>query len=131
MCFWQVTLPFFVLHGEADTVTDPEVSKALYTKAGSKDKTIKLYPGMWHALTSGEPDHNIDIVFADIVNWLEKRSSEADATISIPIDAPLDNVGTKTLMMNEVSSQGRRKQQQHRTYLCGLKGGRMFHRSAM
>lgn len=72
----QVTLPFFVLHGEADTVTDPEVSKALYNQASSKDKTIKLYPGMWHGLTAGETDDNIDIVFRDIISWLDKRSSD-------------------------------------------------------
>ncbi|XAR57330.1 2-acylglycerol O-acyltransferase [Bertholletia excelsa] len=68
-----VTIPFLVLHGEADTVTDPEVSKALYVLASSEDKTIKLYPGMWHALTSGEPDDNVEIVFSDIVAWLDKR----------------------------------------------------------
>lgn len=69
----QVTLPFFVLHGEADTVTDPEVSRALYERASSKDKTMKLYPEMWHALTTGEPDGNIDAVYADIVAWLRDR----------------------------------------------------------
>ncbi|KAK8928972.1 hypothetical protein KSP39_PZI017360 [Platanthera zijinensis] len=69
----QVTLPFYVLHGEADTVTDPEVSRALYERASSKDKTMKLYPGMWHALTTGEPDGNIDAVYADIVAWLCER----------------------------------------------------------
>lgn len=71
---WQVTLPFFVLHGEADTVTDPEVSRALYERAGSGDKTIKLYPGMWHGLTAGEPDDNVEAVFADIIAWLDRRS---------------------------------------------------------
>ncbi|KAK8960026.1 hypothetical protein KSP40_PGU022515 [Platanthera guangdongensis] len=69
----KVTLPFYVLHGEADTVTDPEVSRALYERASSKDKTMKLYPGMWHALTTGEPDGNIDAVYADIVAWLCER----------------------------------------------------------
>nr|GMD64005.1 caffeoylshikimate esterase [Ipomoea batatas] len=87
----EITLPFFVLHGEADTVTDPEVSKALYKQASSKDKTIKLYPGMWHGLTSGEPDDNIEIVFSDIISWLDKRSSnETDATSQsqvIPVPA--------------------------------------------
>ncbi|KAK9733719.1 hypothetical protein RND81_04G087100 [Saponaria officinalis] len=72
---WEVTMPFFVLHGEADIVTDPEVSRALYEQAGSIDKTIKLYPGMWHDLTSGEPDHNVEIVFSDIVALLDKRSN--------------------------------------------------------
>jgi acylglycerol lipase len=54
-----VKLPFFVLHGDADTVTDPEVSRALYERAASADKAIKLYAGMWHGLTAGEPDHNV------------------------------------------------------------------------
>ncbi|WZZ82565.1 hypothetical protein YC2023_103137 [Brassica napus] len=31
----EITLPFFVLHGEADTVTDPEISKALFEKAST------------------------------------------------------------------------------------------------
>lgn len=69
----EVRMPFFVLHGEADTVTDPEVSRALYQRAASADKTIKLYPGMWHGLTAGEPDDNVELVFADIVAWLNKR----------------------------------------------------------
>ncbi|PIN04575.1 Lysophospholipase [Handroanthus impetiginosus] len=74
----EVTLSFFVLHGEADTVTDPEVSRALYDKASSKDKTIKLYPGMWHGLTSGEPDDNVEFVFSDILSWLDKRSGDGN-----------------------------------------------------
>ncbi|XP_037413734.1 uncharacterized protein LOC119276703 isoform X1 [Triticum dicoccoides] len=70
----EVSMPFFILHGEADTVTDPEVSRALYDRAASADKTIKLYPGMWHGLTAGEPDDNVELIFADIVAWLNKRS---------------------------------------------------------
>ncbi|KAK1560053.1 hypothetical protein Q3G72_021580 [Acer saccharum] len=117
----KVTLPFFVLHGEADTVTDPEVSKALYNQAGSRDKTIKLYPGMWHGLTSGEPDDNIDIVFADIIAWLDKHTSDATAIVVTPIHFSLNNCGVQKLMTTEMDSSGR-KQQQHRSYLCGLKG---------
>lgn len=71
----QVSLPFIVVHGGADTVTDPSVSQSLYESASSKDKTFKLYPGMWHALTSGEPQESIDLVFRDIVGWLDDRSS--------------------------------------------------------
>uniref|UniRef100_A0A0E0JHR4 Serine aminopeptidase S33 domain-containing protein n=1 Tax=Oryza punctata TaxID=4537 RepID=A0A0E0JHR4_ORYPU len=70
----KVKLPFFVLHGDADTVTDPEVSRALYERAASADKAIKLYAGMWHGLTAGEPDHNVEAIFSDIVAWLNERS---------------------------------------------------------
>jgi alpha-beta hydrolase superfamily lysophospholipase len=84
--FEQVTLPFLVLHGEEDTVTDPDVSKALYDKASSVDKTMKLYPGMWHGLTSGEPDENIELVFGDIISWLDERAtSKARIESFLPI----------------------------------------------
>ncbi|KAH6809974.1 alpha/beta-Hydrolases superfamily protein [Perilla frutescens var. frutescens] len=72
----EVTLPFFVLHGESDTVTDPEVSRALYERVSSVDRTLNLYPDMWHGLTAGEPDDNIEVVFSDIISWLDKHVAE-------------------------------------------------------
>lgn len=69
----QVSVPFLVVHGEADTVTDPAVSKLLYETASSTDKTIKLYPGMWHSLSYGELPENLDIVFTDVITWLDDR----------------------------------------------------------
>lgn len=63
-----------VLHGEEDRVTDKAVSKQLYDVASSTDKTLKLYPGMWHGLLFGEPPENLDIVFKDIISWIEERS---------------------------------------------------------
>uniref|UniRef100_A0ACD5XQ49 Uncharacterized protein n=1 Tax=Avena sativa TaxID=4498 RepID=A0ACD5XQ49_AVESA len=71
----KVTLPFIIVHGGADAVTDPSVSEALYKLSESKDKTLKLYPDMCHALTSGEPESNIDLVFSDIIQWLDERAS--------------------------------------------------------
>ncbi|KAH7307276.1 hypothetical protein KP509_22G052300 [Ceratopteris richardii] len=71
----EVTLPFLVLHGEADKVTDPSVSKALFNSALSFDKDMKLYPGMWHGLTTGEPDDNVQLVYGDIIEWLDKRTN--------------------------------------------------------
>ncbi|CAA2987862.1 Hypothetical predicted protein [Olea europaea subsp. europaea] len=121
----EVTLPFFVLHGEADTVTDPEVSRALYERASSTDKTIKLYPGMWHGLTSGEPDNNIEIVFSDIVSWLDKRSCEDVKPIhqSIPV--------TEKLNVMELNRQKQNKTRSHMKYICGWKGRGTCHHSAM
>jgi len=69
-----VSLPFLSVHGGADKVTDPSVSELLYQSAASQDKTLKLYPGMWHALTSGESPNNIRTVFQDIIAWLDHRS---------------------------------------------------------
>ena len=130
----QVTLPFFVLHGEADTVTDPEVSRALYEKASSRDKTMKLYPGMWHGLTSGEPDENVEIVFADVITWLDKHINERD---HISIQRPIHGLNNSVVRLaaaaavspEKVSRKART--QSYGSYLCGLKGRRLQHHSAM
>ncbi|KAL3825746.1 hypothetical protein ACJIZ3_021775 [Penstemon smallii] len=77
----EVTLPFIVLHGEEDKVTDPSVSKLLHESSPSVDKTFKLYPGMWHSLSYGELSENLDTVFSDVVNWLDDRIFSANAKL--------------------------------------------------
>jgi len=76
----EVTIPFLVVHGSADEVTDPEVSRALYKTAASKDKTIKIYDGMLHSLLFGEPDENIERVRGDILAWLNERCTPPATT---------------------------------------------------
>ncbi|MFS7889467.1 putative 2-acylglycerol O-acyltransferase [Helianthus anomalus] len=46
----KLKVSFFVLHGAADTVTDPNASLKQYKEASSEDKTIKLIPGCLHDL---------------------------------------------------------------------------------
>lgn len=69
----DVKIPFIVLHGSADVVTDPTVSKALYQEAKSEDKSIRIYEGMLHSLLFGETDENIVLVRSDIISWLNDR----------------------------------------------------------
>lgn len=121
-------MPFFVLHGEADTVTDPEISKALYEKASTRDKTLKLYPGMWHALTSGEPDFNVDLVFADIITWLDLRTADTASLTVTPIRVAAN---TASVQRDIVSNGQRRPKRSYLGLLCGLNGGRLVPRSAM
>ncbi|KAF5931366.1 hypothetical protein HYC85_032239 [Camellia sinensis] len=129
--YFPVTLPFFVLHGEADTVTDPEVSKALYEQASSKDKTIKLYPGMWHALTSGESDSNIEIVFSDIIAWLDKRCVDGNGLSMQPMNhSDHPTIEEFTPIITPPSTGDRQKPQRTRlpaNYFCGWAGRRMHH----
>ncbi|KAF5936145.1 hypothetical protein HYC85_027274 [Camellia sinensis] len=66
----SMTIPFFVLHGTADKVTDPLASQDLYNRAASEFKDIKLYEGFLHDLLF-EPEH--DEVAQDIIDWMEKR----------------------------------------------------------
>ena len=67
-------MPLLILHGQADIVTDPSVSKALYEKASSSDKKLNLYKDAYHALLEGEPDEMIIRVFDDIISWLDEHS---------------------------------------------------------
>nr|WGU11331.1 caffeoyl shikimate esterase 1 [Crinum x powellii] len=70
----QVSLPLLILHGEADIVTDPSVSKALYEKASSPDKKLCLYEDGCHCLLQGESDEMIFRVLGDVIAWIDERS---------------------------------------------------------
>ncbi|KAF8688335.1 hypothetical protein HU200_042296 [Digitaria exilis] len=66
----KVTVPFLVLHGTADTITDPRASQRLYSTSMSTNKSIKLYDGYLHDLLF-EPER--DDIANDIINWLSAR----------------------------------------------------------
>jgi len=66
--FRQITLPLLILHGTADKVTKPSGSKEFYEKAGSNDKTLKLYQGHFHDLLA---DIGKQQVMADIQAWID------------------------------------------------------------
>ncbi|KAK4410722.1 Monoacylglycerol lipase [Sesamum angolense] len=66
----RLTTPFLVLHGTADSVTDPEASRKLHEEASSTDKTIKLYEGLLHDLLF-EPEK--EEVMDNIIAWLTSR----------------------------------------------------------
>uniref|UniRef100_M4E450 Serine aminopeptidase S33 domain-containing protein n=1 Tax=Brassica campestris TaxID=3711 RepID=M4E450_BRACM len=80
----KVSLPILILHGEADIVTDPSVSRELYQKAKSSDKKIVLYKDAYHSLLEGEPDEMILRVLADIISWLDDHSSQAEGSLVTP-----------------------------------------------
>lgn len=69
----EVTLPFLVIHGSDDVVTDPAVSRELYAAARSPDKSIKIYDGVWHSVQFGETDENVEMFRRDVVEWLNQR----------------------------------------------------------
>ena len=73
MLSWQVSCPLLVLHGAADMVTDPHVSKFLYDRACSQDKAIKIYEDGYHSILEGEPDDRISAVISDIISWLDSH----------------------------------------------------------
>ncbi|KAJ7536430.1 hypothetical protein O6H91_12G069300 [Diphasiastrum complanatum] len=73
----KVSLPLLILHGAADRVTDPSVSKALYEQSSSSDKTLHLYEDAWHCILEGESDEIIHKVLKDIISWLDSHSTQS------------------------------------------------------
>jgi acylglycerol lipase len=66
----KIKLPMLIMQGTADRLANPASSKLLYKRAGSKDKTLKLYKGFYHEIFN-EPGHRQ--VMADVEAWLKKH----------------------------------------------------------
>jgi acylglycerol lipase len=73
----ELSVPVLFLHGTADKVTDPLGSKSVYGRAASKDKTLKLYDGLYHDLLH-EPERAT--VEADFLAWVGARAHFGPAT---------------------------------------------------
>jgi acylglycerol lipase len=61
-------LPLLVMQGTEDGLVDPGCGPMVYGRAGSPDKTLKMYDGLWHEIFN-EPER--DIVLGDLVSWLD------------------------------------------------------------
>jgi alpha-beta hydrolase superfamily lysophospholipase len=68
--FPRITIPVLIMHGTADKATVPAGSQFFYDTVGSKDKTLKLYPGHFHDLLN---DVGKEGVLSDIQAWIEAR----------------------------------------------------------
>jgi alpha-beta hydrolase superfamily lysophospholipase len=67
-------LPLLMMHGEADGLTDPTATRAFFQGAGSLDKTLKIWPELFHEIHN-EPEQGQ--VIAEIVSWLEAHLKDA------------------------------------------------------
>jgi acylglycerol lipase len=66
----SLRLPLLVLHGQADAVASPDGARMVYERACSADKTLTIYPGLYHEIFN-EPEK--DVVISDVVTWLVAR----------------------------------------------------------
>lgn len=66
----KIRVPFLVLHGTVDQVTDPKASQKLYIEASSTDKSIRLLQGLLHDLLF-EPERQS--IISDIIEWINSR----------------------------------------------------------
>ncbi len=63
-------LPLLVMQGSEDGLVDPGCGPEVYARAGSQDKTLKMYDGLWHEIFN-EPER--DAVIVDLITWLDSR----------------------------------------------------------
>lgn len=66
----KLRTPFLVLHGTADSITDPKASQKLYEEASSTDKSIRLLEGLFHDLLF-EPER--EMIAGEIIDWFNSR----------------------------------------------------------
>jgi len=65
-----LTVPLLLQHGSADVLTDPAGTRLLARTAGSADKTVLWYDGLWHEIYN-EPERAQPL--ADLREWLAAR----------------------------------------------------------
>lgn len=73
----DITLPLLLMHGGEDAMTAPAGSQFLYDQVNSGEKTLKIYPGLYHEIFN-EPEQQA--VFADLLGWCEERLGALEAT---------------------------------------------------
>lgn len=66
-----LTLPILILQGTGDMIVSPEGAQAFYDKISSRQKTLKLYDGLYHEVFN-EPER--DVVLSDLEAWLDDIS---------------------------------------------------------
>jgi alpha-beta hydrolase superfamily lysophospholipase len=66
----RITLPILLLHGAQDGLTAPAGSEFLHQHVGSTDKTLKIYPGLYHEIFN-EPEQQM--VLGDMVAWIDRH----------------------------------------------------------
>jgi alpha-beta hydrolase superfamily lysophospholipase len=73
----ELTVPLMILHGSDDRICGPAGSRELYRNAGSTDKSLHLYDGLFHEVFD-EPER--DRVLADLLDWLGRHIPQGEPT---------------------------------------------------
>lgn len=64
----RITLPILIVQGGEDRLVDPGGARMLHELAGSRDKKLNIYEGLYHEVFN-EPEH--EQVLKDVESWLE------------------------------------------------------------
>ncbi len=70
-------LPLYLFHGDADRLTDPAGSRAIYELWGGADRTLRLWPGSRHETLN---DLDREAVAAELLDWVLAHCADPQAT---------------------------------------------------
>jgi len=73
------THPLLIMHGGADDITDHKTSEEFSKKVSSTDKTLKIYPGLYHEIHNELPEAREEVI-QTILNWLLAHSKATQST---------------------------------------------------
>jgi acylglycerol lipase len=76
----SLTLPLLVMHGSADRLVPPASGKMIHARAGSPEKTLKLYEGFYHELFN-ESQADRARALNDLSTWLDERVEPAPGDV--------------------------------------------------
>ncbi|XP_047308862.1 caffeoylshikimate esterase-like [Impatiens glandulifera] len=68
----RIEVPLLMIHGGDDKICEPESARVVYESASSKDKTLRIFEGMWHQFI-GESNDRVEEVFGVILAWIVER----------------------------------------------------------
>jgi len=63
-------LPVLLYHAQIDRLTDRTATEEFYAKIGSTDKTLHIWPNLYHEVHN-EPEK--DQVLAEMIEWIVTR----------------------------------------------------------
>lgn len=66
----ELKLPLLVMQGTADRLVPVKAAQLVYDRAGSADKTVKTWDGLYHEILN-EPEQKQ--VLAEMIAWIEAR----------------------------------------------------------
>lgn len=68
----DIDAPLLLVHGTADVVTEPAVSRAFFESYGAEDRTYVGVEGAWHVLSADDLDVRVFLV--DVIDeWVAER----------------------------------------------------------
>lgn len=70
----EIALPVLVMHGEGDVMAAVSGSQHFFDSVGSSDKTLRLYPGLYHEIFN-EPEQAQ--VLGELADWLDAHIQAA------------------------------------------------------